>query len=312
MPDYSEYIIKENGTAKIYAEYRGDYSFLADVFSGPEKTMEFIRRKGAIEQSKFDQVYSAIFIDVDEQSIYLDIEAYWEEDGSGIFMTEIFVRLMQVQWPNWKVGLEVDGYLGRLKRLGVDYAAFLQEYLDSYAKYDWDRSKGVLLSSKKGGKLEFVWSDEHVYKLVPEGPKQFADRMLNGKIPQGRFPLGGMHCDVDANKMEFWYINHTPEAASWASKFWPDHTISFELLNYNRQFKSCGCNHFQQVIEAGQKKAIKYLEEEIVSNFIAEERSVFYSLYSQEMAQLALEKRYQDFARALEASGFKITPEGQR
>ena len=63
MPDYSEYIIIEKDEMEFHNHYRGDYTFLCDMFWGEKEAIRIIQNQSKIKESKFDNAHSRIIID---------------------------------------------------------------------------------------------------------------------------------------------------------------------------------------------------------------------------------------------------------
>lgn len=303
MPDYSEYIVIKDGVSKILTNRRGDYTFLSDVFLGPEKAIPFIYRQYLDSFSRLDESFSGLVIDLDKQFLQFDLSPPEAPDGSGIQLIEVYLSLLQVQWPNWVVTYAKDGCVDRVKYLNSSYSKANRDF--SYEKASWDEPKGTLLSIESKNGISTYWSEENLYNLVAEGPELFESEVLKERVPEARFPFGGIHYDKKQKKMFFWYSNPTPGAEKWAKRFWETHIVEYDHLGYDRHLKMCFCKKFDSVIIKARQHAISSLFHEIVKCYDVPESSIYHKSYQEELKIVSVEEREALFNSALLKNGLQ-------
>ncbi|QXP59014.1 hypothetical protein [Olleya sp. HaHaR_3_96] len=263
MPDYSEYIIKENEEVEIFANYRGDYTFLSDIFLGPILAKEFIKRQTKLESTKGDNAFSAIVLDFDNKELLIEIYQGEEMDGSGIFTTEILLKLLEVQYSGWSIKYATNGISDRQEYIsGTNY----RETYD-YEKGAWDEPRGVLISLKNSSETKTFWNESSLYEIISKGTDFILKVENQNSIPENRFPFGGIHIDFNDKTMFFWYFNPTPQAEKWANKYWKDFQVSFLFNGYKNHFELIEQFKFNEVIHSGMTKALNGLKESLVYTY---------------------------------------------
>ena len=265
MPDYSEYIIKENEEVEIFTNYRGDYTFLSDIFLGPILTKEFIKRQTKIESTKGDNAFSAIVLDFDNKELLIEIYQGEEEDGLGIFTTEILLKLLEVRYPDWSIKYATNGILDRQEYISSTNHNNIETY--DYEKDGWDEPRGVLISIKDSYETKIFWNEKSLYEIIPKGTDFILNVENQNGIPENRFPFGGIHIDFTDKKMFFWYFNPTPQAERWAEKYWKDFQVSFLFNGYRNHFELLKQSKFNEIINSGTTKAIDILKESLVYTY---------------------------------------------
>jgi len=283
MPDYSEYIIKENGKVEIFTNYRGDYTFLSDVFLGPILTKEFIKRQTKQECSKGDNALSAIVLDYDREELLLEAYPSEEEDGTGIFTNEILLKLLEIRYPKWIVKYAKKGIADRLEYISKSNK---EDKIYNYEKHAWDEPKGTLISIKKNSEIVESWIELNLYDIIPKGPDFIFNAGNHKNIPENRFPFGGLHLDLNDKTLYFWYFNPMPLAEKWAKQFWEDYKVSFQFNEFRKQFELIDPQIFHQTIDAAKEKAIGILRDDIVYSY--EQYSKISSLDNRYVEELAL------------------------
>jgi predicted glutamine amidotransferase len=265
MPDYSEYIIKENEEVEIFANYRGDYTFLSDIFLGPILTKEFIKRQTKLESTKGDNAFSAVVLDFDNKELLIEIYQGEEEDGSGIFTTEILLKLMEVQYLGWSIKYATNGILDRQEY--ISYINYRETETYDFEKGSSDEPRGVLISLKDNSETKTFWNESSLYEIIPKGTDFILKVENQNIIPENRFPFGGIHIDFNEKKMFFWYFNPTSQAEKWANKYWKDFQVSFLFNGYRNHFELIEKFKFNEVINSGIEKATEFLKESIVYSY---------------------------------------------
>ncbi|NQX85923.1 MAG: hypothetical protein HRT67_08455 [Flavobacteriaceae bacterium] len=298
MPDYSEYIIKENDEIEIFANYRGDYTFLSDIFLGPILTKEFIKRQTKLESTKGDNAFSAIVLDFDNKELLIEIYQDEEEDGSGIFSTEILLKILEARYPGWSIKYATNGILDRQKYLSIrNYKSIV--FCD-YDKDGWDEPRGTLISLNDNSETKIFWNELSLYELIPKGTDFILNEENQDNVPENRFPFGGIHVDFNDKKMFFWYFNPTPQAEKWAIKYWKGYEVSFLFNGYRNHFNILELSKFNDVINCGMTKALNALKESLVFSYERySEISSSNERYNQELKLMNTSERLNIFEKTI-------------
>lgn len=298
MPDYSEYILKENKEVEIFANHRGDYTFLSDIFLGPILTREFIKRQTKIESTKGDNAISAVVLDFDNNELLIEIYQGEEEDGTGIFFTEMLLKFLEIRYPGWSINYATNGILDRQKYISGTNHKKIETY--DYEKYGWDEPRGVLISIKDSSETKVFWNEKSLYEIIPEGIDFVLNLENQNTIPENRFPFGGIHVDYIDKKMFFWYFNPTPQAESWAKKYWEDFQVSFLFNGYGNHFELFKQSIFNEVINSGMEKALHILKESLVYSYEKYSKiSSSNERYYQELKKMNTSERLKIFEKTI-------------
>lgn len=298
MPDYSEYIIKENDEIEIFANYRGDYTFLSDIFLGPILTKEFIKRQAKLESTTGENALSAIVLDFDNKELLLELYQNEEEDGSGIFFTEILLKMLEIRYTGWSIKYATNGALDRQKY--VQNRIYQDNTSHDYDKNSWDEPRGTLISTKDNSETKIFWNELSLYEIIPKGTDFLLNEENRSKVPKNRFPFGGIHVDFNDKKMFFWYSNPTPQAEKWAFQYWKGYEVSFLFNGYRNHFNLLGSLNFSELIKTGTTKTLDTLKEAIVFRY--EQYSKLNSSnerYKQELELLNTSDRFAIFEKTV-------------
>lgn len=298
MPDYSEYLIKENDEIEIFANYRGDYTFLSDIFLGPILTKEFIKRQNKLESTKGDNAFSVVVLDFDNKELLIEIYQGEEEDGSGIFLTEILLKMLEIRYPGWSIKYATNGMIDRQAYLPA--GNYLDIVFCDYDKEGWDEPRGTLISLNDNSETKIFWNELSLYELIPKGADFFLNEKNQHDIPKNRFPFGGIHVDLNDKKMYFWYFNPTPQAEEWAIKYWKGYEVSFLFNGYRNHFNRLELSKFNEVINCGITKALDVLKESLVYNYEQlSKRSAPDERYNQELKLMNTSERLNIFEKTI-------------
>lgn len=111
MPDYSEYILIKDNKVEVYNHYRGDYTFLCDMFWGEKEARRIISNQTKGDEFKSDNAFSRIIIQEDERKVSFELYIPENEKGEGILMIKNYLDLLGMTWPGWEIHYLMNGGL---------------------------------------------------------------------------------------------------------------------------------------------------------------------------------------------------------
>ena len=304
MPDYSEYILKQHDTIKIYTNYRGDYTFLSDIFPGPEYAKKYIQQQSLQEFSKKDNALSAIVLNFDKKELLLEIYPGEQSDGTGIFQLEILLKLLSIQYPGWKILYAKNGTMDRLHFLDKEHSDEENDFM-AYQNLGWDEPRGTFVSVDQSETLTNFWNESSLYEIVPKGLDFILNQKNQQPIEENKFPFGGIHLDLNLKSIFFWYFNPTPFFKKWAQQYWKGFNISYEWNGYKPHFERCNFDYFKPLIQKGHHLAIEQLRKEVVYTYEEyAEISSAVKQYKEGLKNLGTAERLNIFERALKIYKF--------
>lgn len=274
MPDYSEYIIIENNEMEFYNHYRGDYTFLCDMFWGEKEAFKIIKNQSKIEQSKFDNAHSRIIIDKTNKEIFLQLDSYEQVNGVGILIGEIYLDLLRIRWNKWKVHRLENGYDDFMKMIihrdyfeNKEYCLnWIETQVHNYEKYFWDKPIGTLVSISNNQKTKFGIIEKNVAEVISKGEELLNEQFAN-ELPKDRLPFGGIHINTENKKVKIWYSLPSPKFGEWASKYWNNWNVEYNFNGYKNHYQESGnLKILNQIIPNLKMKAISFLRTVILEN----------------------------------------------
>ena len=293
MPDYSEYIIKINREIKIFSNRRGHYTFRADIFLGPDLTKAFILRQHQHEYnySIGDNAFSGVVLDFDKKELLLDDGHTEDEDGTGIFLTELFIKVLEIRYPGWKIKYAHNSITDRMQYV-QDQNYDLQL---NYESEGWDEPRGTFISLKQNAEIKLLWNELSLYEIIPKGIQYLKNYSNHVEIPKNRFPFGGLHFDVDNNTVFFWYCNPTPGAKKWAQPFLKKVHLTYLPNGYYTHFDIIEKNVFKDVISTAKEKALAILKHDIVNSYEQLSKMSYPDRYQKELKIMSTAARQRAF-----------------
>ena len=273
MPDYSEYIIKENDELKFHNHYRGDYTFLCDIFWGEEEAKRIISNQVKAEEFKGDNPFTRIIIDQDNREISLQIGIPENENGEGIIMIRKYLKLLELSYENWKINYLTEGYNDVIRFLNKnDYfkdnstLERIENFEPNYLKGAWDEPKGALISKERKAEISYEYVNQNIAEIISQGEKLIS-RNLKNKIPNDKIPFGGIHINEDKGKISLWYTIEPIKLKEWTKSIWPDWEIEFEFWGYEKQYEQIKMKEeLKKIIGNLEINATENLKEEIVNS----------------------------------------------
>ena len=272
MPDYSEYILIKNEQLTFHNHYRGDYTFLCDVFWGEQEAKRIISKQVSAEEFKGDNPFTRIIIDEDRKDVHLQIEIPEYKNGAGILTLKKYLELLQANWDGWSVKHLENGYYD-VMRLLARYDQFgakrsidrILDYVPAFLKQVWDEPQGTLLSRNNGKTVEYGYLAENVAPVIAE-QEGLLDRKLENFIPTDRLPHGGIHIDQKAKKIQVWYTITPYNFEKWVQSYWPNWEVTFDFWGFENHYKLLKVEKELKEIENSlQQQTNRYLTDHIVN-----------------------------------------------
>ncbi|HRD83134.1 MAG TPA: hypothetical protein PLL53_20415 [Saprospiraceae bacterium] len=273
MPDYSEYVIVENEKLEFYNHYRGDYTFLCDMFWGEKEAIRIIQNQSNIKESKFDNAHSRIIIDKTNKEIFIELDTYEHDNGVGILISEIYLELLRIRWNKWKVNRLENGYDDFMKMIiNLNYFEDkeyrlnrIETQVHNYENY-WDEPIGTLVSISTDKEVKFGIIEKNVAEVISKGEELLNEEFTN-KLPNDKLPFGGIHINLINKEVKVWYSLPSPKFGKWASKYWKNWSLEYNFNGYKNHYQeSKNVEILNQIIPNLRTKAISFLRDVILDN----------------------------------------------
>ena len=235
MPDYSEYLIVKDRKVECYNHYRGDYTFLCDMFWGEKEAKRIIRNQAKSNDLKSEDIFSRVIINENLEEVSFQIEIPENESGEGVLLVERYLDLVKVNWANWKVKyLEGGNY--DVTRLLEEYnhseveniSPTVERYIPDYLEHIWDAPKGTLMSKEEENEITYEFLNDNIATIISKG-EALLSQALSNQVSDSRLPFGGIHIDQNSRKISLWYTIEPVKIREWAMRYWITWEVEFEF-----------------------------------------------------------------------------------
>lgn len=305
MPDKSEYIIIENDNIEIYNNYRGDYTFLSDIFLGVKLTKDFIRRQNKIENIRTGEILSSILLDYDSKVLLIEYYPWENESGSGILGYELFIEMLRIRYPNWRIipifedTNDIWRYVNFDRKLNIE-AEDRKIIVENIAEGTFsDEPRGTLISIQENKTTKIFWNKLSLPEIIQKGVSFILEKENQMMIPVNKFPFGGLNLDKEKNELFLWYFLPLYFERAWSKNNWDSLKVNYQWNAYKKHIKMINYDGLDSQILKAKREAIEILRESIVDKYASHSKLSNNDRYLNELSIISTSERNVIFENTL-------------